>query len=153
MNALLLAAAFTLTPQPPRVIEIVRPLDDAGFGLPSDHLVERIGSWKLSPDETARLRAELARPRLALCGPITPLDILHREGGFASGFAPLPPDAVPAVPLPAAGFWSPRDNWRVPPPGRFGAGGMGDLRPGGGRGGLGGGRGGGRPLTSGDWRR
>jgi hypothetical protein len=162
MIPLLVASAFAVmsppvSSGPPKVIEIVKPPDyvaPPGDEFPVE--VIRIRPRPLRPDDPLILALKLAP--FAQCWPQESLAIEGREGGFKSGFGPLPPGMLPPTPLTSAGFWSmgrpwlgPRQDWGSfggglggfgGGSGKFGGGGLGGGVLGGSRGGAGGGRGG-----------
>ena len=139
MIPLFVAAAFALAPQP-KVIVIVKPPDDVSLG---DLDVITLNDRHSSRLTTEQLRALIALLDRAQCSQQESLAVWHREGGFKSGFGPLPPGALPPAPLTTAGFWS-MGSARLSGGfggGRGGMGGFGGGGTGGGRG-AGGGRGG-----------
>ncbi len=153
MIPLLVASAFAIAPPSPVSLHD-KPPDISWFGDdPLQGVVIRSGRDTM-PTELVR-RIQLAP--FAQCWPQESLTVEHREGGFKSGFSPLPPGALPPAPLTSAGFWSTgharlggglgsggfggggRGGFGTGGSGGFGGGGTGGFAPGSWRGGTGGG--------------
>ena len=104
MIPLLVASAFALSPPPPTVYPLVKPPDDVWLG--DDLGTITLSDRHLRTQSVAELRYLIERFERARCSQQESLAIEHREGGFKSGFCPLPPGALPPAPLTSAGFWS-----------------------------------------------
>src|SRR4051794_34044822 len=109
MIPLLVASAFAiaLPPAPssqPKTVEIVKPPDDVVLvSGPLEGVIVRPRTGYRNAQFEAILR--LLGTAVAVCDQQESLAVVRREGGFKSGFGPLPPGANPPAPLTSAGFW------------------------------------------------
>jgi hypothetical protein len=130
MTAVLLTAAFALTP-PPKPFVFEKPPDEVE--LHPELVVLRDGPSRQDRERSASLTAAFSVPPVARCGPIISLAVERSEGGFSSGFGPAPPWALPRT---GGAFWPPSGWTGEPPsydPGRSGTrviGGKGFTKPG-----------------------